>query len=842
MFSTGEDAHGQLWVGTATGLNRWDQTRFNSFFTLEGLPDDRVNAIASLPNGKLVFATGKGLAEFGGVRFGLYDPVPGVPRDDIRLLLPDQEGNLWLADETGLWRIGLRQATPDISRVFVGSVTALAEGTPGQIWLGTAAGTLHKLVANARDAPPVEIACFPSAITALRADRERDLWLGTASNGLSRLKRRQLRLTTRPAGLTGKQVSSLLTLSTDNVWLASETGNLIQWLGDHLFPFEDPQFPKGNQIRVLSGNSESGLWIGTLEDGLFSWKNGQLRHWDELDGLSDNDIEALYVSDHEEVWLGTRNGGLNHFHSGRITRFLTPWGFTGHYTSIITQDRDGRVWIGTTGDGLFSLSNGVFHAYTTQNGLPNNQVRALLADDDGALWVGTAGGLVRFTNQHLTAYTEQDGIPDNEICQLQDDGLGNLWVGCDSGIYRLRKSELRDYKPGQARLLNAVPYGEPDGLPALQCIPRALATESGQPNGSLWFATSKGLVRAIPRLIHWNQLPPPVILEQVLADNTTVPLAVPIRVPPGGERIQFRYAGLSLVAPEKVRFRCQLVGFDHGWVELGNKRIASYAQVPPGHYQFRVSACNNDGVWNPTGASVALVVIPFWWETMWFRLAALTVLGIFVFSLIRQRQVRLREIERLRVRLAGDLHDELGSSLWSINLLSQSLKKYGQMGEEERRDVGEIQRIARLTSNAIRDIVWIINPSFDTTGDLVLRMKDFAGTMLRGLEWRVQCEGVDLSRRLALAFRQHVFLMFKEAVANVAKHARASAVEIYLEERPNFWKLSIRDNGAGFDPSSPVNGHGLHSLRTRAERIGAVVRIDSKPGEGTMVMLTIPKT
>ncbi|MGH7950413.1 MAG: ATP-binding protein, partial [Limisphaerales bacterium] len=430
----------------------------------------------------------------------------------------------------------------------------------------------------------------------------------------------------------------------------------------------------------------------------------------------------------------------------------------------------------------------------------------------------------------------------NEICQLQDDGLGNLWVGCDSGIYRLRKSQLRDYMQGRARFLDAVPYGESDGLPTLQCIPGVHVVKSNQHPGPLWFATSRGLVRVRLGLIHWNRLPPPVVLEQVLVDNAAVSLTNPVRVPPGRETIEFRYTALSLVAPEKVRFRCQLVNFDRNWVSMGGKRTARYTQVPPGHYQFRVLACNNDGIWSPTGASVALLVIPFWWETMWFRLVVLVIFGAFVFSLIRQRQVRLREIERLRVRLAGDLHDELGSSLWSINLLSRILQKYGQMGEEERHDISEIHRIARQTSNAIRDIVWIINPSFDTMADLVLRMKDFAGTMLRGLDYRVQCEGVDLSCRLVLDFRQNVFLMFKEAVTNVAKHAQASTVEIRLEERPDVWKLSVRDNGVGFDPSVPGKGNGLQSLRTRAKKIGATISIDSQSGKGTIVMLIIPKS
>jgi ligand-binding sensor domain-containing protein len=840
ILCVSEDAAGHIWAGTDAGLNRLEKSQFVSFFSLEGLPNDRINMM-TLARTNLIFATGKGLAEFGGVRFGPYNPMAGVSVDNIRLLQTDREGNLWLADDTGLWQIRQTSSNRGVLEVYKGTVTAFVIAKSGDIWFGTKEGNLQRLNPGALDDPPVEVAHLPSALTALYEDREHNLWLGTDNNGLYRVKRRELSLS-QLITPGGKEVSSALVLSSNEMWLSSASGTLWHWKTNGIVT--NSYFLGGVQARVLSGDNQSGVWVGTLDDGLFNWNDGQIRHWDELGGLSDNDIESLYM-DKGGVWLGTRNGGLNSLQGGRINRFLTPWGLSGNYASVMTGDHKGCLWIGTTGDGLFCLSNGGFSAFTEKNNLPNDNVRALLVDSDDVLWAGTDAGLVRLTGKHAKVFTKQDGLPDDRICQLQLDDLGNLWVGCNDGIYRLQKSQLDDYAEDRGQFIDAVSYDNADGLPAWQCVPGAQITEmnqDGQHHDQIWFMTIKGLIGIEPSLIQWNLLPPTVVLEQVLVDNVPIPLANPIRIRPGTGRIQFQYTALSLTAPEKVRFRCQLVCFDRTWVNMGDKRSVQYTQVPPGHYRFRVVACNNDGIWSQIGDSIAVVVAPFWWETSWFKLLVLGILATFVLGLMRQRQIRFRELEKLRMRIASDLHDELGSSLWSITLLSQMLGKHGQLGKDEQRDAGEIHRIAQQTSNAVRDIVWIINPAFDTVQDLVQRMKDFAGTILRGTEYQLRCEGLNLSHQLALAFRENVFLMYKEILTNVAKHARASTVEISLEELPETWRLRIRDDGVGFDISAPGAGNGLQNLQRRAEKIRATVHISSKPGSGTIVIIDIPKS
>ena len=833
-----EDRDGQLWAGTELGLNRLENKRFVSFFTLNGLPGDSITSI--LPYGAgLVVATGKELASFQSGRFSRFPLIVSPSWGQVRSMFSDRQDNLWVAGETGLWRIDSPPRRTNCVQIYRSPARSVVERVGGEVWFGGDDGKLYRLKPGQELADVQEIARFGTGILALCEDREGNLWVGTAGEGLQRLKRRQLRLTGIPESLAPGEAATIVEAAAGAVWLADGVHGIRVYQSGQWQTFRPRELPENAVVRALAGDPQSELWIGTLGDGLYGWQGGNLQRWSQREGLSDSAIQVLCPDKGEGVWIGTRNGGLNHLQAGKISRVHTPWGFSGNFASVIAPDRHGRLWIGTTGDGLFCYSNGVFSAYTTRSGLPQDLVHTLLPDED-CVWVGTAGGLARIKGSEVKIFTQKDGLPEDGIAQLQDDGAGNLWIGSSRGLFRLRKQQLHDYAEGRTPFLDPVIYGKSDGLTDLEVLPGAPAFSAGQRNGRLEFVTSRGLVQAEGRAFQWNPLPPPVVLEQVLVENEAVTLSSSIRVPPGREKIQFQYTALSLTAPEKVRFRVRLAGFDRDWVDMGGNRAARYTKVPPGRYDFRVMACNNDGVWSEAGTGAGLIVAPFWWQTGWFRAALVVGLGASVAGVIRMRQARRRDLERLRVRLAADLHDELGSSIWSITLLSRMLQKDGEMGVEERRDVGEIHRIAAQTSSAIRDIVWLINPAFDTAQDLVLRMRDFTGTMLRGAECRLQCDSADLSRKLPLDFRQNFFLLFKEAVTNVAKHAQASQVGIHLHEAAGRWQLTIQDNGVGFDPAGDFPGHGISNLRQRAEKIGGEVKITSQPGQGTKVMLSVP--
>jgi ligand-binding sensor domain-containing protein/signal transduction histidine kinase len=842
VLCLGDDTADDLWVGTASGLNRWRGGRFATFFKTEGLPNDHVSAICQPRGGAWLLATEQGLCQMRGERFRPYGPPEwAASQSNVCCLLADRIGQVWVGGESGLFRVRAGLNGPEApTRVSSAHVLGLVERTDGEIWFGTSAGDLWRMCQDETNSPSAQRAWhFPSPVTALREDREGNLWAGTARNGLHRLKRRQLRLIALNERLGRSWAPCFFESADGELRLVAGDKGLYRCESSRFALLERLPLPDGVSVQTVCGTRTGGLWIGTLRDGLFEYRDGALRQFSERDGLSDSAIEVLYAEPDGGVWIGTRNGGLNHFKGRVVTRFNTPWGYSGRYACALEEDEQGALWVGTTGDGLFRLWQGQFAAFTGTNGLPTGEIRALQADRDGALWVGTAAGLCRIREGRATAFTRRQGIAEEAIFQLRSDDTGNLWLGSNSGISRVRKDQLNACAEGRVSFLDVVAYGREDGLPGLQCLPEIQSGPQGVSGGWLWFPTTQGLVVARRGGWQWNTLPPAVVLDRVLVDNEEMPLDGSIRVAPGKESLQFQYSALSFVAPGKVRFRYRLEGFDRDWSEASSSGVARYPRVPAGNYRFQVLARNNDGVWNEAGAGVAVVVPPFWWATAWFRGTVAAAVVAILASLYRLRQVRRREIERLRVRIASDLHDDVGSSLWSITLLSRTLAKHGSLGSQERQDVDEIHRIAVQTSNAIRDIIWLINPAFDTMQDLVLRTRDFAGTALRGVEYRLQCEGDILTRKLPLDFRQNLFFLLKEALTNVARHAQATIAEVRIEALGGEWRLSVLDNGTGFDPAKTTGGNGLRNLRARAARMGAELQIRSQPGQGTNLVLTV---
>jgi ligand-binding sensor domain-containing protein/anti-sigma regulatory factor (Ser/Thr protein kinase) len=859
VLCLGEDRAGNLWIGTDSGLNRRTADGLTTFFKTDGLPDDRVHALCRWGDGEpgLLFATAKGLCRFRGETFRVFDAnLPAAARSQVQIVHADRTGRLWVGGEAGVFCVvtSATPETPSQSVQVIGEATlALTERANGEVWIGTAAGALYRVrVASGGAAPAAPQAALEwrtsRPITALLEDREGNLWVGTAGGGLYRLKPRQLRLVPLPS--TGEQPPRFFETPQGDIGFLGSDQGLYRLEDDRFVRVAELSLPEAAAVESVEVGAARECWVGTRRHGLFEfdarlWRGKRdgaraepLRQYGERDGLSDNAIAALYAEAGGGLWIGTRNGGLNYLKGDALRRFHTPWGYFGTYAAALEMDAAGALWIGTSGDGLFRFANGRFESFDTASGLPALQIHAAHADADGALWVGTARGLCRVKRGRVTAFGPGSGLAEDAVFQVQSDADGNLWVGTLNGIYRVPKAQANAYAEGRAPFVTAVHYGREDGLPMFQCVPPGGSVKSRAGRNRVWFATTRGVVVTEPGAAVWNQTPPPVVVESVFVDNVSVPFDDGVRVPPGRESVRFNFTALSLTAPGKVQFRYRLEGLDRDWSEPTGSRTVRYPKVPPGRYRFQVIACNNDGVWNTEGASVAVVVGAFWWETLWFRLGVALAGAGGLLGVYAARRARRRQMERLRVRIARDLHDEIGSSLWSITLLTRVLIKDGQLAPQARQDVDEIARIANQTSNAIRDIIWLINPSFDTMHDLLLRTKDFAATALRGVEYRLHCAEAALTRKLPLDLRQNLFLFFKEALTNVARHARATVVEVRIELHGSRWRIAIRDNGVGFDPENTVTGNGLRNLRARAARMGATVDIQSRPGQGTTLTLT----
>jgi hypothetical protein len=447
---------------------------------------------------------------------------------------------------------------------------------------------------------------------------------------------------------------------------------------------------------------------------------------------------------------------------------------------------------------------------------------------------------------------------------MLEDNDGHLWMASDLGIARVSRQELNAFADGRRRSVNYVAFDRSDGLATAEVggiQPACLKAR----DGTLWFGTAKGAAYVDPTQLRVNSLPPPVMIDDVRIDGERVEAQSPAgreETSPGGpgaaahsplgtrpwsqitlqpqqRRVEFSFTGLSFTAPTRVRFRYRMEGFDPDWVDGGATRSASYTRLPPGTYRFHVTACNNDGVWNEVGDSLAVVVVPAFHQTWWFLLLVLGAVAGLSSALFHVRLSRLKQLARLRGRIAGDLHDEIGSNLGGIILLSELAQHVPALPPEAQASLREINATAQHTAGAMRDIVWFLDPECDTLAAMVARMREFARPLLSGVECEFVVPGDLPLQSLPLEFRRNVLLTFKEILHNIVKHATATRVSIRVEVTGRRFTLRVQDNGRGFDPAAAASGHGLRSLHQRAVDLRGTFTVESGPGTGTVAALTV---
>jgi ligand-binding sensor domain-containing protein/signal transduction histidine kinase len=891
------DSEGALWIGSVgTGLGRWKNARFTAFTTQNGLPSDSVNALAQDTRGRLWVGTEAGLAVWdnqglhpysatgvlagkpitalfsdgrgtlwigakgaglltlrGGQLFLVDDPDFDYLLQDPHCLLVDHEGRIWvgagddsvLYREAGHWR--LYRLPRHLARHYV---SALAEDPDGTVWAGSVSEGLFQFKHGKLVAVNASSGLSDNLVEALLVDREGKLWVGT-HGGLNQLRPKNLSVISYNEGLGKGAVQGLAEVTPGMIWASKSSEGLYVWDGRYFHSLSAAGLsPEHDRVGPLLMAKDGSCWMGGAR-GLLQFKDvGAVESQPGLPALTNLDVSALGQDVQGRLWAGTRQGELWWRDNGQW--LAQRQGPPVHAIAAIVPERDGSVWVGTSGDGLFNVEGKAGGHWRKQNGLLSNWVRTLYLDPESTLWIGTGGGgLSRLKEGTVATFTTREGLPDNMISQILEDDAGNLWLGGDRGIVCVSKQELGDLAAQKMPEVYPQVYGRAEGMLSEECIsgvfPIGLRTKSGL----LWFPTQDGIVVADPHHQTIESPAPAVVLEETLVDG--VPdAAESLRLAPGRHRLEFRYTGVNFDAPERVRFRYRLEGLDSDWVEAGSTRSASFPYVPYGKYRFEVIAGNGRGVWSTTGASVSVTVKPYFWQTGWFRVPAS--LGLLAFIALaarvvekRKLQRRLEQLERERAlahereRIARDLHDDLGSSLARISLLSGLLKADRDNPSQIECHAVKISQSADQTVRALEEIVWAVRPGSDSLQSLVEYTAHFANELFDGGGIRCRLDlPADLpSRPLPPEVRHNIFLVVKEALANVLKHAAAREVRISAEATAHALEIVVQDDGQGFDTKRQSRGNGLGNMRRRAQAMGGNVTIQSCPGQGTTVKLRL---
>jgi signal transduction histidine kinase/ligand-binding sensor domain-containing protein len=898
-----QDLRGDLWAGTEVGaVTRYHEGQFITYATEQGLPKSNISGLTGDQQGHIWVLSGNKIREWepNAGRFIELDspPFSGGPQGLARW---NEESGFWGLDQAGLhlfaggvWTHFALPAKVDRP------ITQVAREGDGTIWVAVAGERIFRLKdgkatpfphRNTQPHGPATHARLaarpmtewrdragkiwemeivqklfrqltipssgqPETITLNTSyeDRDGNLWLGTDGQGLYRIRKQIVTTWSQEQGLIGRNVYPIYEDRAGTVWVGGWEGGLSQIKAGKITNFATREGLSAGGVTAFCEDRAGRMWIATHTD-LQTFEQGRFTSVKAQYMPDQTTVNAIYQDRTGAMWFGTDHGLFRHYH-GQAQRFTLEDGLPGDAVRVIIEAAEGGMWIGCTG-GLMRWRDGQITTWTEREKLPGSTMRALYEDQGGVLWIGTYdSGLGRFKDGKFTRYTTREGLFNDGVFQILEDDYGNLWMSSNRGIYRVRKQELNEFAAGHRREITSIAFGKNDGMLNVECNGGKWPAGVRSRDGRLWFPTQDGVAMVDPAAVTTNQQPPPVLIEEVLLDRTPIAFRDGMRLQPGHGNLEIQYTAPSFNNAAWSRFKYKIEGLDRDWIDAGTRRAAFFSYLPPGEYTFRVIAANSDGIWNLQGQSLRITVLPPFYRAWWFlTLAALGLTAVLALGykyrirqLERERSAQrafsrqlIQSQESERKRIAAELHDSLGQRLLVIKNWAALSLMASPGNAPAREQLNEISENASLALEETRQIVFDLRPyQLDKVG--------LTSTLKFTVEQIAVSSGIDITARIAeldgtfsLDDEISFYRIVQECLNNIVKHSGATQARVLIE-RDSAIRLQVSDNGRGFALDTldqKERGFGLSGIAERARMLGGDYSIESEPGNGVTIRITI---
>ncbi|MFT3867828.1 MAG: two-component regulator propeller domain-containing protein [Nibricoccus sp.] len=761
-----------------------------------------------------------------------------------------RHGHPWIVarDVVGRWNGREIEAAVKIPELLGAHyVRALLEDKEGNLWVGTRSQGAYLVTNNDYQAVPTS----HRTVTSIFQDNEGNIWLGTGGGGLARLQAKHFRLYDSKSGLRDDVTLSVCEDAQGQIWFANRDGGVarVAKTGIEVMTGRN-KWPKTNANRIAS-DVTGGVWFS---GGAGLWRMDEVNGIRRIDIKTFDAFRVMFSSRTGELWLTGDTGGLGRLNKTDFTVFGPDAGLPNQLVSCIAEDAEGRILVGTTEGMLFRFDGNRFESMRRAGAEPLPSIRVMAAEKDGTLWIATETGLVLIHEGSEHFLTSTQGLPEGVISQMLFDDFGAVWLGSPRGIFRVERREIAECLAGRTNRIHPATFGKNEGFAHISCVDGYQPNSVKGRDGMLWFTTRLGVLAIDPNVVR-RKGSAPVFIDELRVDDVVRPLSSVVKVRCDMHKIELRFSVLNFTAPERTQARHRLEGFDQEWIDAGAERRIVYPRLLPGSYNLRIVSADEESEMGDSGATLQIVVVPFWWQTVWFRFGAgaaviaLLVLGVRARSHRRlrnklERVERESAVDRERTRIARDIHDELGASLTRISLLTQSSPPEATT-ESARNCFNEIHATTTEITRSIDEIVWAVDAQHDNLDSLVSYFDSYAQGFLSvaKIRYRLAAPRDIPEVKVNSTCRHHLFLAFKEALNNCIKHARATEVFIRIECTAERFGIVIVDNGGGMAATAPLRaggGNGLPNLAARMTAIGGECTVRDADNGGAEVRLVIP--
>jgi ligand-binding sensor domain-containing protein/signal transduction histidine kinase len=860
-----EDHKNNIWIASKNGVSCFDGKRFTNYFTEQGLPNNVVHCVAEDRDGKIWFGTDKGIAVLSNDSFMTCSETGELSNHPITAILFDKENTVWLGTDDALIKLDENRCTTYKTGAGLSSrnIRHLCKDKDDNLWIAGFGSGIEKFDGKQFTHYTSNEGLSNDQANCVFEDRSGTLWVGTNGGGACRYDGNFFTHLTTMQGLAHNAVKGIVEDRNNNFWFATWGGGASEFDGKKFQNYSPAQGLKSNNLFSVLADSKGNLWFGA-DNGISMFDGKTFQNFDTSQGFTSSPVWSICEDHRHNIWFGSFGDGVYKYDGTYFTHFSEKQGLANLIVMCVLEDHDGNIWFGTYGDGVYKTDGKTLINFNHTGGLSSDEVMDMYEDKEGNIWIGTIGGGVnKYDGKTFSHYSTAQGLSNDIVMGILQDHSGNMWFSTRNGLNRMLKTSVDTSQ----RLLKPLfkSYLFEDGLLGVNAYVNALFEDE---KGKIWIGTGDRLTVCTPdkeipdtiaptmqlaglslynEKVNWQNLQNNIDTAFILSNGVNIEnlrfdsLSNWYNVPQhlslahDNNYLVFNYIGISMRSPYNIKYQYKLEGMDENWNALTDRTEAAYGNIPFGRYNFKVKAMNSEGYWSKE-LSYPFEIRAAWWQTLAFKLLLVVIIAVIVYSAYRFRLEQALRLQRIRNKIASDLHDDIGSTINSISVYSEVAKQKSPLAVTELEHIGEA---SRKIVDAMSDIVWTINPTNDSFESIILRMRSLTYNLMKAkdIEHTFRADDSLNNLKLTMEVRRNFFLVFKEAINNLVKHSEATKASILLAHQDGFVKLQVRDNGKGFDVKKYSTGNGLLNMKNRADEMNATLKIESVPRVGSNMEL-----